>query len=95
MTNKLSRDQVLEKFGKPAGAKAINKVDRLRPVSTGIVFDDNSREYVAAATLNFESQNSIILSVYYSIPPGELPSDGVFKIRPPILVPIGYSFASA
>ena len=90
---RISRAEVIKLFGKSEGSKAVSKVDRLRPVSTGVVLSDSSLEYMAGATVPDFEKNMIDLSVYYSIPMDELPPNGIFKIRQPILVPTGYSYA--
>ena len=86
----ISRSEVIDLLGGIVGKKALNKMERARPIPTGRTCEDKGVEYCAVGVVLNNNREKKSLSVFYSIHTDEMPPEGVFKVRPPCLVPIGY-----
>lgn len=85
----LTRKEAIATIGGAAGKQAVNKMDRARPTPTGNLLGENF-EYCATGNIYDFEKAPRELSVFYAIPKADLPQNGVFKVRPPRLTPIGY-----
>lgn len=86
----LSRKEATATLGGLAGKQAVSKMDRKRPVATGKSMG-RKKEYCSVGIVRDGQNQQRELSVYYLIGASDMPPNGVFKIRPPKLTPVGYA----